>query len=107
MIRDPKTGKGSITATLVIASSGACLLSILLMLGVFIARINSWFVLNEDTLESLKAAFNSSFEMFLASLAAYLGRKWQGDYSSKIRVLEGAQEIEEQEDVSNKSIDKA
>lgn len=84
MVKDPKTGQGSVTVTLVVAASGGCIASVILMLSVFIAKINSWFILNDDTLESLQMAFDSSFELLLASLAAYLGRKWQSSRKNDI-----------------------
>lgn len=79
MVRDPKTGKGSVTVTLVVVSSGACFIIVLLMIANFIAKWSDLFIFNEDTLTSLKEAFNSSFNVLVASLAAYLGRKWQSD----------------------------
>ncbi len=74
-VRDPKTGKGSITATLVVISSGLITICILFMLGVFISRITNWFNLTDVTLASVKEAFSSAMQFYIASLAAYLGRK--------------------------------
>lgn len=79
MIRDPKTGLGSITATLVIMSSGLASISIIMMLAVFIAKITDLFVLNENTFNAVKEAFSSSMQFFIASLAGYLGRRLQSD----------------------------
>lgn len=82
MITDPKTGKGSVTVTLVVVSSGVCFIVITLMVMVFLAKLNHWFILNEDTLHSLEKAFDSAFNVFLTSLGAYLGRRFQSAESS-------------------------
>lgn len=79
MVRDPKTGRGSITATLVVLSSCLAALSIIMMLAVFVAKITSWFVLTDTTLSSVKEAFSASMQFYIASLAAYLGRKIQSN----------------------------
>ena len=54
-VRDPLTGKGSITASLVVISSIALLASLV----------------------TSKVSNAGAFEFFLASLAAYLGRMYQ------------------------------
>jgi len=75
MVRDK--GKASITATLVVISSGLCGISILMMLAVFISKMTAFFMLNDATFNIMKEAFSSSFQFFIASLGGYLGRKMQ------------------------------
>lgn len=77
MVTDPKTGKGSVTVTLVVVSSGVCFIAIFLMMTVFFAKLNHWYILNDDTFHSLEKAFDSAFNVFLTSLGAYLGRRFQ------------------------------
>lgn len=77
MVRDPQTGRGSITATLVVVSSGLCSISILVMLLVFIAKVSEYFVITDATFASIKEAFSSALQFFIVSLAGYLGRKLQ------------------------------
>lgn len=77
VVRDPKTGKGSITATLVVVSSGLCAISILMMLAVFMSKMTAFFTLNDATFNIMKEAFSSSMQFFVAAIGAYLGRKMQ------------------------------
>lgn len=77
MVRDPKTGKGSVTTTLVVASSGLCAISIVMMLAVFVSKMTAFFTLNDTTFNIMKEAFSSSMQFFIASLGGYLGRKMQ------------------------------
>jgi hypothetical protein len=77
MVRDPKSGLGSITATLVVVSSGLCAISILMMLAVFLSKMTAFFTLNDATFNIMKEAFSSSMQFFIAAIGAYLGRKMQ------------------------------
>lgn len=77
VVRDPKTGMGSITATLVVVSSGLCAISILMMLAVFLSKMTAFFTLNDATFNIMKEAFSSSMQFFVAAIGAYLGRKMQ------------------------------
>lgn len=77
MVRDPKIGKGSITATLVVISSCLCIISIVMMMAVFISKITTFFTLNDTTVNTMKEAFSSSIQLFIVSLGGYLGRKMQ------------------------------
>lgn len=62
VVRDPATGKGSITASLVVLSSVAVLASLV----------------------TTKVSNSGAFEFFIASLAAYLGRKFQTKSGSSV-----------------------
>lgn len=77
MVRDPKTKMGSVTATLVVMSSGLCAISILMMMAVFVSKMTAFFTLNDTTFGIMKEAFSSSMQFFIAALGAYLGRKMQ------------------------------
>jgi hypothetical protein len=83
-LRDPKTKVGSVTYTFVCVSGGLCVISVLLMLGTSIAKISSDFVLNPETSAQIHDAFSSSFQFFIASFSAYLGRKMQRDPNGTI-----------------------
>ena len=89
MVRDPKLGIGSITATLVIVASGLCSISIIIMMAVFFSKLTGLFVINEATIGVLNDAFSSSIQFLIASVGAYLGRKMQKD-GSKVE-LDGEQ----------------
>src|SRR6185369_10023925 len=79
--RDPKTGKGSITVSLIVFSSGLFGFCILFMLASAIAKWAGFFVLTDATLAQIKTAADYSFQFLLASLGGYLGRKMQKDDS--------------------------
>lgn len=83
-VRDPKTGVGSVTVTLVVMSSGLCCISVLIMLGTCLAKMKSDFVLNPETASEIHDAFMSSLEFLGMSLGAYLGRKLQQDSKGNI-----------------------
>ena len=77
--RDPKTKEGSVTLTLVVVSAGMCMASVGIMLATSIAKIHSDFTLTPETSAQIHDAFGSSFQFLIASLGAYLGRKFQSD----------------------------
>jgi hypothetical protein len=77
MVRDPKVGKSSITATLVVVSSGLATISILLMIASIFAKLTTQFTLTDATMAQLKEAFWSSLYFLGTSLTAYLGRQYQ------------------------------
>lgn len=79
MVKDPKTKEGSITATLVVMSAGLCTITILMMLGAVISKLSGAFRIDENTIPSMREAFYSSIQFLIASLGAYLGRKFQRD----------------------------
>lgn len=85
-IRDPKTGSGSVTLSLVFASSALCIVAIFFMLSAAIAKLTGYFILNAETTAQIKSAFDSSFQFLIASLSAYLGRKMQRDPKGALSV---------------------
>lgn len=89
--RDPKTGKGSVTLSLVVFSAGLCGVSILMMLGTSVAKLSTNFVLNQETANQIHDAFVSSLEFLVASLGGYLGRKMQKDPNGAV-TLEAPEE---------------
>lgn len=88
-VRDPKSKEGSITATLVVVSSGLCSITILIMLGTCVAKLKSDFNLTPETTSQIHDAFMSSLEFLGMSLGAYLGRKMQRDDKGGI-TMDGA-----------------
>jgi hypothetical protein len=79
MIRDPKIGLGSITASLVVASAGLCALCIILVALSGVAKVSGLFLNFADAQQSLINAFNIAFQFFLACGGFYLGRKVMRD----------------------------
>lgn len=76
-VRDPKTGKGSITAALVVFSAGLFGLCIIFMLATAVAKWAGAFVLTDATLGQIKMAADYSFQFLLAAIGGYLGRYMQ------------------------------
>lgn len=87
--RDPKTKTGSVTFSLVVFSAGLCGLAILFMLGSAVAKLTGFMVINVETVSQIKAGFDSSFQFLIASLSAYLGRKFQKDPNGTITADSG------------------
>ena len=79
LIRDPKTKNSSLTLSLVVLSAALCTIAILFMLAASIAKLTQSLIVNPETASQIKQGFDSSFQFLLASLAAYLGRKYQKD----------------------------
>lgn len=82
MVRDPKTGKGSITATMVVVSFFLTALPSLIMLATVITKLAGIFTLTDANEAQLMNSFQSAIQLFIASLGAYLGRKFQKDENS-------------------------
>jgi uncharacterized membrane protein YphA (DoxX/SURF4 family) len=76
-VRDPKTGKGSITAALVVFSAGLFGLCIIFMLATAVAKWAGAFILTDATLAQIKMAADYSFQFLLAAIGGYLGRYMQ------------------------------
>lgn len=76
-IRDPRTGKGSITAALVVFSAGMFGLCIVFMLASAVAKWAGLFILTTESLLQIKTAADYSFQFLLAALGGYLGRHLQ------------------------------
>lgn len=92
MVHDPKTKTGSVTLTLVVMSSGLCGLAVVFMLATAVTQLASDFTLTPQTSEQIKNAFASSFQFLIASLSAYLGRKFQRDDKGGLTVESKAEE---------------
>ena len=75
--RDPRTGKGSITAALVVFSSGLLGICIIFMLATAVAKWAGFFALTDLTIGQVKMAADYSFQFLLAALGGYLGRHLQ------------------------------
>ena len=76
-VRDPRTGKGSITAALVVFSAGMFGLCIVFMLASAVAKWAGLFILTTESLLQIKTAADYSFQFLLAALGGYLGRHLQ------------------------------
>jgi len=79
MVRDPKIDSGSVTLTLVVVSSALCTICIIMMLAAVMSKLSGAFKIDENTIPSMREAFYSSIQFLIASLGAYLGRKFQRD----------------------------
>lgn len=88
VVRDPKTGKGSITAALVVFSAGLFGFCILFMLASAIAKLAGIFALTDLTITQVKTAADYSFQFLLAALGGYLGRHLQKGESPDIQMPE-------------------
>lgn len=77
VVRDPRNGKGSVTATLVVVSAGIFGFCIMFMLATAITKWAGLFVLTPETLIQVKTASDYSFQFLLAALGGYLGRHFQ------------------------------
>lgn len=76
-VRDPRTGKGSITTALVVFSAGLFGLCILFLLATAGAKTAGWFILTDATMAQVKMAADYSFQFLMAALGGYLGRHLQ------------------------------
>lgn len=76
-VRDPKTGKGSITAALVVFSAGLFGFCIIFMLATAIAKWAGLFILTDTSTAQIKTAADYSFQFLLAAIGGYLGRYMQ------------------------------
>lgn len=77
VVRDPRTGKGSITAALVVFSAGLFGICIVFMLAAAIGKWAGFFALTDVSAASVKTAADYSFQFLLAALGGYLGRHLQ------------------------------
>ena len=76
-VRDPRTGKGSITAALVVFSAGLFGFCILFILASTVAKWAGFFALTDMSIAQVKIAADYSFQFLLAALGGYLGRHLQ------------------------------
>src|SRR5271166_3331457 len=86
MVRDPKTGQGSVTTTLVVVSSGICTVCSLLAVLSAVSKLTGLFANFTEAQTAITNAFNLSFQFFLASGGLYVGRKMQRDNTGKIQI---------------------
>lgn len=77
VVRDPQTGKGSITAALVVFSAGLFGVCILFMLAMAIGKWAGFFAITDLSITQVKTAADYSFQFLLAALGGYLGRHLQ------------------------------
>lgn len=76
-VRDPRTGKGSITAALVVFSAGLFGFCILFMLASTVGKLAGFFAITDISLAQVKTAADYSFQFLLAAIGSYLGRHLQ------------------------------
>lgn len=88
LFRDPKTGKGSISVTMVQVSFLLCALPVMLMTGTILAKLTGFFNLTDATSQQLMNAFSASIQLYIVSYGGYLGRKLQRDSSGKFEMAE-------------------
>lgn len=77
--RDPKTGKGSVTVTMVKVSFALCVIPTLVMIATVLTKLAGVFTLTDANQAQLMNSFTSAIQLYIASLGAYLGRKLQRD----------------------------
>lgn len=82
MVRDPKTGMGSVSLTMVVVSFGLLTVSTMLALGLVVSKWAKLYIAPEASLTTLKEAFSMSFQMAGISIGLYFGRKFQVDKTS-------------------------
>lgn len=86
MSRDPKTGKGSVTVSMVQVSFLLCVIPTLLMTATVIAKLTGIFNLTDATSQQLQNAFSTSIQLYIVSYGGYLGRKLQRDAKGMVQV---------------------
>jgi hypothetical protein len=77
VIRDPKNGLGSITATMFWASFTMCMVAGLVFLVTALAHLTGVFIPGDATQEAIKNASQYFLEIYIAAGSFYLGRKMQ------------------------------
>ena len=86
MVRDPKTGKGSITATLVVVSSGICGACCMLAILSALAKAGGVFSSFTEAQQAIQNAFGISFQFFLACGGFHLGHSFQRSEKGAINI---------------------
>lgn len=94
MARDPKTGKGSLSVSMVQVSFGLCVIPVILMTGTVLAKLTGVFALNDANSQQLMNAFSASIQLYIVSFGGYLGRKLQRDSKGAVN-MDGAEKEEE------------
>lgn len=86
VFRDPKTGKGSVTVTMAKVSFFLCVVPTLVMIGTVLTKLAGVFTLTDANEAQLMNSFSSAIQLYIASMAAYLGRKLQRDEKGKMEL---------------------
>jgi hypothetical protein len=86
VMRDPNTGKGSVTATTFVMSSGLCLLCGVMAAACALAKLSGVFSNFAEAQTAITNAFGLSFQFFLASGGFYVGRRIGRDSKGSITV---------------------
>jgi len=86
MLKDPKTGQGSITITMFWASFTLCLFCAITFLATAVSHLTGIFTPGDGTQEAIKNASQYALELFLSCGGFYLGRKMQRDSKGTINV---------------------
>jgi hypothetical protein len=86
VIRDPNTGKGSVTATAFIVSSALCAGCAFLAAVSALAKLAGVFANFAEAQQAITNAFGLSFQFFLACGGFYLGRRIGRDSKGNVTV---------------------
>lgn len=84
--RDPKTGIGSVSFTLVCVSFGLMAICILMAMAMVVEKWTNFFGAMDTSLTTIKEAFSMSLQMAGLSAGLYFGRKFQKDEKGAISV---------------------
>lgn len=96
MARDPKTGKGSLSVSMVQVSFALCVVPVILMTGTVLAKLTGVFNLNDANSQQLMNAFSASIQLYIVSFGGYLGRKLQRDPKGAVNMAGEEKESEEE-----------
>jgi len=94
MARDPKTGKGSVSLSMVVVSFGLMSLCAMLAMAMVVNKWAGFFSEDAESLTALKEAFFMAFQMAGLSVGLYWGRKFQKDDKGGVIVDGGKAENE-------------
>lgn len=79
MVRDPKSGMGSVSLTMVATSFGVMVIAIIMALALAVNKWGGFFDSDANALNDIKEAFWMAFEAAGLSTSLYFGRKFQRD----------------------------
>lgn len=79
MARDPQTGQGSVSLSMVIVSFGIMSICSLTAAALVVNKWTGFFDADASAVASLKEAFSMAFQMSALSASLYWGRKFQRD----------------------------
>lgn len=86
MVRDPKTGMGSVSLTMVVVSFGAMVVPIGMALALAVNKWGGFFDSDASALTDIKEAFWMAFETAGLSTSLYFGRKFQRDGKGTVNI---------------------